>query len=142
MKHILDKLFQPKSIALVGASDREHTVGYALMQNLIKPNYKGVVYPVNIKHRTIAGHNAYKRVDTIPHPIDLVIIATPAVTVPEVLEDCGKKQVLAVVIILQDLKKSGQRVKNSCSGLNRSASASEYASSDRTVLDSSTPASD
>ncbi|MCB9320190.1 MAG: bifunctional acetate--CoA ligase family protein/GNAT family N-acetyltransferase [Lewinellaceae bacterium] len=107
MKHILDKLFQPKSIALVGASDREHTVGYALMQNLIKPNYKGVVYPVNIKHRTIAGHNAYKRVDTIPHPIDLVIIATPAVTVPEVLEDCGKKQVLAVVIISAGFKEIG-----------------------------------
>ena len=91
MKHILDKLFQPRSIALVGASDREHTVGYALMRNLIKPNYQGFIYPVNVKHKTIAGRTAYKRVDVIPGEVDLAIIATPAITVPEVMEDCGKK---------------------------------------------------
>lgn len=107
MKHILDKLFQPRSIALVGASDREHTVGYALMRNLIKPNYQGFIYPVNVKHKTIAGRTAYKRVDVIPGEVDLAIIATPAITVPEVMEDCGKKGIEAVVIISAGFKEIG-----------------------------------
>ena len=107
MKPILDKLFKPKSIALIGASDRVHTVGYAMMQNLIKPSFKGSVYPVNIKHKTIAGHEAYKNVQAIPHAIDVAIIATPAVTVPGVLEECGEKGIQAVVIISAGFKEIG-----------------------------------
>ena len=108
MKPILDKLFKPKSIALIGASDRVHTVGYAMMQNLIKPSFKGSVYPVNIKHKTIAGHEAYKNVQAIPHAIDVAIIATPAVTVPGVLEECGEKGIQAVVIISAGFKEAGE----------------------------------
>jgi acetyltransferase len=103
----LDSIFKPKSVAVVGASDEEGSVGYRLMKNLTDSGFKGIVYPVNIKKATILGQKAYKTVDQIPEKVDLAIISTPAKTVPEVVEQCGKAGITGIVIISAGFKEIG-----------------------------------
>lgn len=103
----LDKIFNPKSIALIGASDEEGTVGYALMKNLISLGYKGKVYPVNINKEEILGLKACKNVNELPETVDLAVIATPAKTVPEVVEQCGKAGIIGIIIISAGFKEIG-----------------------------------
>ncbi len=103
----LDKIFNPKSIAVVGASDEEGSVGYILMKNLIEPGYKGTVYPVNIRKPEILGIRAYPSVDQLPEVVDLAIIATPAETVPDIVEECGKAKITGIIIISAGFKEVG-----------------------------------
>ena len=103
----LDKIFNPRSVAIVGASDEEGTVGYALVRNLIDLKFEGKVYPVNIRKPEILGLKAYPSVEQILEPIDLAVIATPAQTVPDVLEQCGKTGILGIVIISAGFKEIG-----------------------------------
>lgn len=103
----LDRIFNPKSIAIVGASEEEGTVGYALMRNLIELKFQGDIYPVNIRKTEILGYKAYPSVEQIPERVDLVVIATPARTVPDVVEQCGKAGIMALVIISAGFKEIG-----------------------------------
>ncbi|MEM2916813.1 MAG: GNAT family N-acetyltransferase [Candidatus Bathyarchaeia archaeon] len=103
----LDKIFNPKSIAVIGASDVEGSVGYILMKNLTEQGYEGKVYPVNIHKTEILGLKAYQTVDQIPETIDLAIIATPAKTVPDIVEQCGKAGIIGIIIISAGFKEIG-----------------------------------
>jgi acetyltransferase len=103
----LDKIFNPKSIAIVGASDEEGTVGHALMKNLIELKFQGDVYPVSIRKDEILGYKAYSSVEKIPEPVDLAVIATPAGTVPDIVEQCGKAGIIGLVIISAGFKEIG-----------------------------------
>ncbi|MBK6903760.1 MAG: GNAT family N-acetyltransferase [Saprospirales bacterium] len=99
MREQLEKLFNPKSIAAIGASDRQGSVGYVLIRNLLSGSYAGKVYPVNIRHSTVHGRDAFSSIDKIPETVDLAIIAIPAESVPEVVDQCGKAGVQAAVIL-------------------------------------------
>jgi acetyltransferase len=103
----LEKIFNPRSIALIGASDETGSVGYALMKNLTELGYGGKVYPVNIRKKEILGFKAYQTVDQLPETVDLAIIATPAKTVPDVVEQCGKAGILGIIIISAGFKEIG-----------------------------------
>jgi len=103
----LDKIFNPKSVAVVGASDEEGTVGYALAKNLIDLKFSGKIFPVNIHKTEILGLKVYQSVEQIPEQVDLAIIATPAKTVPDVLEQSGKAGIKGVVIISAGFKEIG-----------------------------------
>ncbi|MEM3652608.1 MAG: GNAT family N-acetyltransferase, partial [Nitrososphaerales archaeon] len=103
----LDKIFNPKSVAIVGASDEEGSVGYALMKNFLDSNFKGEVYPVNIRKEEILGLKAFQSVEQLPKTVDLAIIATPAKTVPEVVEQCGKAGIKGLIIISAGFKEVG-----------------------------------
>jgi acetyltransferase len=103
----LDKIFNPKSVAVVGASDEEGTVGYALMKNLVDLRFDGKIYPVNIRKTEVLGYKAYPSVEQISEPVDLAVIATPARTVPDVVEQCGKAGILGVVVISAGFKEIG-----------------------------------
>jgi acetyltransferase len=103
----LDKIFNPKSIAVIGASDEEGSVGYALMKNFIDSKFEGKIYPVNLRKTEILGIKAYANVEQIPEPVDLAVIATPSRTVPEVLEQCGKAGINGIVIISAGFKEIG-----------------------------------
>lgn len=103
----LDKIFNPKSIAVVGASDEEGTVGHALMKNLIDLKFDGKIYPVNIRKTEILGYRAYPSVEQIGEPVDLAVIATPAGTVPDIVEQCGRTGILGIVIISAGFKEIG-----------------------------------
>ena len=97
--NILDKFFNPKSIALIGASDKEGSVGRIILENLLLGKEFREIYPVNPFKKEILGLKCYPSVRSIPKPIDLAIIAVPSKIVPDVLRDCGVSDVKAVIII-------------------------------------------
>ena len=103
----LDRLFNPRRIAVVGASDREGSIGAKLRRNLIGVGYRGVVYPVNPFRPTVQGITAYPAMERIPRQVDLAIIATPAHTVPQIVEECGRAGVSGLVIISAGFKEVG-----------------------------------
>lgn len=104
----LDKIFNPKRIAVIGASDREGSIGSRLLKNLIGVGYKGVVYPVNPFRSTVQGITAYPSILRIPWKVDLAIIATPAHTVPQIMEECGQAGVSGIIIVSAGFKESGE----------------------------------
>lgn len=77
-KHYLESLFNPNSIAVIGASERPHSVGMKIFKNLLDGKYQGELYPVNPKHASIFGKKAYPSVMQIGSSIDLAIIITKA----------------------------------------------------------------
>ena len=87
----LKNFFNPKTIAIVGASNNPKKVGNILMQKL--SNFRGKSIPINLKHKKILGKKAYPSLIEYPKKIDLAIIAIPAKNVREILEECGKKQI-------------------------------------------------
>ncbi|MCW4008631.1 MAG: GNAT family N-acetyltransferase [Candidatus Bathyarchaeota archaeon] len=95
----LDKIFNPKSVAIIGASDEEGSVGYFLVKNLTQLGYAGKVYFVNAHKPNILGVKTYPSIEQIPAPVDLAVIATPAETVPSVLEQCGKAGFKGAIIV-------------------------------------------
>jgi len=107
----LDNIFNPKSIAVVGASDKKGSVGFSLMVNLTQKGYEGKVYPVNIKKDEILGVKTFKRVGEIPEKVDLAIIATPAKTVPSIVEECGKAGIIGLIIVSAGFKEIGPKGK-------------------------------
>jgi acetyltransferase len=107
----LDKIFNPRRIAVIGASDRENSVGAKLIRNLIGVGYKGVVYPVNPFRPTVQGITAYPTIKRIPRQVDLAIIATPAHTVPQIIEECGTVGVSGVIVVSAGFKEAGEEGK-------------------------------
>jgi acetyltransferase len=103
----LDKIFKPKSIAVIGASDKAGSPGYRVFRNLIGSGYEGVVYPINPNRESVQGVHAYKTITELPKVVDLAIIITPAITVPDILEQCGKMGVKGVLIITAGFKEIG-----------------------------------
>jgi acetyltransferase len=95
----LAKIFDPKRIAIIGATDREGSLGAKLLQNLVGVGYDGAVYPVNPFRPTIQGVTAYPSITKIPWKVDLAVIATPAHTVPQIIDECGKAGVPGVIIV-------------------------------------------
>ena len=103
----IERMFNPKAVALVGATDKEGTVGEATLKNLLIGKGKHTVYPVNPSHEVVAGLKCYPSIVAIPEHIDLAVIATPAKSVPEVVEECGKAGVDGVVIISAGFREVG-----------------------------------
>jgi acetyltransferase len=103
----LDRMFQPATIAVVGASDRKGSVGAALMQNLKASGYPGKVFPVNRQHLKIAGLHVYPSVSAIDEKIDLAVITVPIVHVPEIVGECVQMNVGGAVIISAGGKETG-----------------------------------
>lgn len=106
-KHYLESLFNPTSIAVIGASDKPGSVGMKVFNNLLKAGFAGKLYPVNPKHTEIQGQRSYPSVKDINQSIDLAVITTPAKTVPQIIADCGEKGVRAVVIISAGFSETG-----------------------------------
>ena len=104
----LEKFFAPRSIAVVGASREPGKVGYQILYNL-KSGFRGEIYPVNPRAKSILGLKAYPSLLEIPGEIDLAVIAVPAAIVPRVLEDAGKKKIEAVIVISAGFKEIGPR---------------------------------
>ena len=103
----LKKIFSPKTIAVIGASESEGSVGKALTENLLLPNNRKI-FPVNPNRKSILGIDSYARIADIPEQIDLAVIATPAQTVPGIIEECGKSGVEGVIIVSAGFKETGK----------------------------------
>lgn len=102
----LRRTFNPETIAIVGASNREGSVGNSVIKNLLG-KFPGIVYPVNPKRKSIMGIRAYKSLSSIPDKIDLVVVATPASTVPDIVKEAGRKKAGGMVIITAGFKEAG-----------------------------------
>lgn len=107
----MEKIFNPRTVALFGASNNEESVGYAVMNNIVGSGFKGIVYPINLKRKSIFGIRAYKSIQDTNDKIDLAVIATPAKTVPGIVEQCGKHGVGGIVIISAGFMEAGEEGK-------------------------------
>jgi acetyltransferase len=96
-KRHLSQFFNPKTIAVVGASNNPEKVGFALMQKLA--TFNGEIIPINPKHNEILGNKVYPSLMEYPRGVDLVLIAIPAAGVEKILEDCARKKIKNVIII-------------------------------------------
>ncbi|HEB60492.1 MAG TPA: GNAT family N-acetyltransferase, partial [Phycisphaeraceae bacterium] len=107
----LDKIFHPKRVAIVGASERRDSVGFTVLRNMITAGYEGVVYPVNPKREAIHGIQAYPNVSSLPKVPDLAVICLPAKVVPGIIEECGKVGVMGILIISAGFREAGEEGK-------------------------------
>lgn len=113
----LNKFFCPKTIAVIGASNNERSVGYSVFKNIKQGGYQGDVYPVNIKDSVVQGQTAYKSVSEMPVVPELAIIATPAATVPDLVEECGRIGTNGTIIISSGFLEAGEKGKEMFSRL-------------------------
>ena len=104
---MLDKLFNPKSVAIIGASTKELSIGNVITKNLLHYDYKGPIYPINPKADEVRGIKAYKTIFDVPADIDLVHISIPSKFVPKAVDDCGKKGVKFIIINSAGFKEVG-----------------------------------
>ncbi len=107
--HPLQPIFAPKSVAVVGASEKPGSVGQTLLWNLISSPFGGTVFPVNPKRHSVLGIKAYASIKAIPETVDLAVIATPAPTVPAVIQDCVDMGVKGAIIISAGFKEIGEK---------------------------------
>ena len=107
----LDRIFKPQHIAVVGASEKAGTIGNALMKNLVNGGFSGMLFPVNSKHKTIHGHDAFKSVSGLQTEVDLAIIATPIHTVIDIVSECVEKKVGGAIIISAGGRETGEKGK-------------------------------
>jgi acetyltransferase len=94
----LDSLFKPKSIAIIGASSKELSIGNVILKNLLYYGYTGNIYPINPKEPEIRGVKAYENIFDVPGDIDLAHVIIPSKFVPQIIEDCGKRGIKSVII--------------------------------------------
>lgn len=105
----IDKMFQPETVAVIGASEREGSIGNAIMGNLVNGGFSGMVCPVNPKHKTIWGLPAHNSIMDLDTAADLVIISTPIVSVPDIIRECAEAGVGGAVIVSAGGKETGEK---------------------------------
>ena len=103
----LEAFFKPRSVAVIGATDSQGSVGGALLWNLIRSPFDGAIYPVNPKRPSVLGLECYPSIAAVPAKIDLAVIATPAATVPSLIGECVDAGVNAAIIISAGFKEIG-----------------------------------
>lgn len=104
----LKYVFEPKSTAIVGASPTSGKLSNVLMKNLINEKYPGKIYPVNPHYDNVMGHRCYDTIEQIKGPVDCIVVATPAATVPKILQQAGKKGVKGAVVITGGFSETGR----------------------------------
>jgi len=100
-------ILSPRSIAVIGATDKEGSVGHAITSNIMK-DFKGSFFLVNPTKDSVFGIKAYKSIVDIPHEIDLAVIVTKNTTVPKIMEECGIKKTKGAIIITAGFKETGK----------------------------------
>ncbi|MFH0981463.1 MAG: acetate--CoA ligase family protein [Planctomycetota bacterium] len=103
----LDTLFAPRAVAVIGASNRELTIGYRIIENLLDFGYTGPIYPVNPKGGEVRGLKAYTSILETPDPVDVVHVVIKNTLVPACLEECARKGVQAVIVNTAGFRETG-----------------------------------
>ncbi|MCB1489119.1 MAG: bifunctional acetate--CoA ligase family protein/GNAT family N-acetyltransferase [Bauldia sp.] len=106
--HRLETIFNPRAIAVVGASEDPTSVGGRVFKNLISDGFQGDVIPVNPKHDEVSGRKCYPSITEVEARFDLVVIATPAKVVPEIIRECGEKRVGAAIVLSAGFGEMGE----------------------------------
>lgn len=108
-RHYLHPLFNAGSVAVFGASEREDSVAGTLFRNLRKSGYSGDVYPVNPKHETVFGKRCYAGAGELPAVPELALIATPAPTIVQIMEECGQRGIRHAVVLSAGFSEVGEK---------------------------------
>ncbi|HEX5133237.1 MAG TPA: GNAT family N-acetyltransferase [Candidatus Krumholzibacteria bacterium] len=103
----LDKIFQPRSVAIIGASRTIGSLGYTVFKNIRDGGFPGPIYPVNPKYKRIGNRTCYAAISKLPQPVDLAVVCTPAKTVPDVVRQCGEAGILGLIIISAGFREIG-----------------------------------
>ncbi|MDX2500352.1 MAG: acetate--CoA ligase family protein [Deltaproteobacteria bacterium] len=103
----LEKILNAESVAIIGASKNETKRGYQTIKTLLDEKYEGKIYPVNPNEKSILGVKCYKKVSDIKRRVDVALVATPAASLPAVLEDCGKNGVKGAVVLAGGFGETG-----------------------------------
>ncbi|MCG8370681.1 MAG: bifunctional acetate--CoA ligase family protein/GNAT family N-acetyltransferase [Proteobacteria bacterium] len=106
-EHYLAPLFTPSGIALFGASDRSDSVGGIVFRNLLASGFAGGVYPVNPKRDEVQGRKAFRSLGSVDGTVDLAVVATPAGTIPDIVEECGEYGVPMMLILSAGFRETG-----------------------------------
>ena len=104
----MKELFEPSSIAVIGAAREEMKVGHIVLKNLLDSGFKGRLFPVNPKADEILGLKCYPRVTDVPETVELAVIVVPNTFVPKVMDECGQKGVKAAIVITAGFKETGK----------------------------------
>ena len=99
MSHPLDRIFNPRVLAVIGASNDPEKRGYRAIKTLMAENYEGTIIPINPRANEILGLKCYATLDDVPGDIDLALVCTAAKTVPDVVRSCGKKDVKGALLL-------------------------------------------
>ncbi|MFV8823180.1 GNAT family N-acetyltransferase [Thauera sp. WH-2] len=108
-KHYLTPLLEPRSVGIIGASEREASLGNVLMRNMLEAGYKGKLFAINPKHEKVHGVVCYKSVEDVPQRLDLVVIAVRAEKAPAIMDACGRAGVKAAIILSSGFSEAGPR---------------------------------
>ncbi|HRR54775.1 MAG TPA: CoA-binding protein, partial [Candidatus Methanomethylicus sp.] len=103
----LDQMFNPQSIAVIGASRNPKKIGYELVSNILSGGYEGKLYLVNTEGADIMGMKSYASVAEVPGDVDLAVIAVPAVYVADIMEECGRKGIKTALVISSGFREMG-----------------------------------
>nr|WP_246391485.1 bifunctional GNAT family N-acetyltransferase/acetate--CoA ligase family protein [Nocardioides soli] len=104
----IEKFFNPRSVAVIGASRRQETIGQALVRNLVTGDFTGRVYAVNPTSHAVSGLPTYKSVADIPDDVDVAVVAVPAESVQDVVLDCAAKGVHGLVVVSAGFAETGE----------------------------------
>src|SRR6185436_13913671 len=107
MRHSLEPLLAPYSVALVGATERPGALGQIVWSNLAAGGLKGPLYAVNPKHASLFGRKAFARLGDLPQPVDLAVVVTPARTVPGIVREAGAAGIRAAVVLSSGFGEAG-----------------------------------
>jgi len=110
-KDSIDAIFNPRTVALIGASNKAGKMGYVFMKNLVDGGYQGKIYPVNPGEDVVFGLKAYPSVKEVPVEVDLAVVVVPAPAVPKVMGECSEKGVKAAVVITAGFSEAGEEGK-------------------------------
>ncbi len=110
-QHYLSTFFNPHAVAIIGASEKEGSIGHRLMLNMQQAGFKGRLCPVNPKHNEVLGFPCYPDIKKVPDQIDLAVIATPAKTIPDIVQSCGERNIHSVIIISAGFSEIGKEGK-------------------------------
>jgi acetyltransferase len=103
----LSAIFEPRNVAVIGATDKAGSVGRTILWNLVSSPFGGTVFPINPKRSSVLGIMAYPSLAAVPDAIDLAVLVTPAPAVPDLVAQCAEKGVKGVVVISAGFKETG-----------------------------------
>src|SRR5919109_2230195 len=106
-RQALDAIFAPKSVAVIGATETSGSVGRTILWNLISSTFGGTIYPVNPKRPSILGIKAYPCLSAVPEVVDLIVVVTPAATIPGIIKEAVDIGVKSAIIISAGFKETG-----------------------------------
>jgi len=104
----LTSFFNPKSVAIIGASKSPEKIGNVIVKNIISSGYTGKVFPVNPKEKEIEGLACYPSINATPEPVELAVISVPAALVLDIATECGNGGVKNLVVITAGFKETGK----------------------------------